>query len=111
MSDETVPITCDKCGYEWDYSGGLYHTTCPRCNHKTSTPLTPDEDEDADAPDGDLDALRERREELIGKLAEVQVRLADEDGTARRPEDDVVALVQEIAEQRQERQDEEPAEE
>jgi len=26
---------CDKCGYEWDYSGDLLLATCPSCGLKT----------------------------------------------------------------------------
>lgn len=36
--------TCDRCGYEWGYSGDLRTTTCPNCNRKTSTEhLSPDD--------------------------------------------------------------------
>lgn len=39
MSEEraTVKVVCEKCSYEWDYSGCLEHTTCPNCNRKTKT--------------------------------------------------------------------------
>ena len=26
---------CDKCGYEWDYTGKLLKATCPSCGLKT----------------------------------------------------------------------------
>lgn len=34
MSDE--PNTrCEKCGYEWEYSGGMAVATCPSCRYNT----------------------------------------------------------------------------
>lgn len=28
-------VTCNNCGYEWDYSGDLLLATCPSCGLKT----------------------------------------------------------------------------
>jgi DNA-directed RNA polymerase subunit RPC12/RpoP len=28
---------CNKCGYEWDYTGKLNMATCPSCGYKTTT--------------------------------------------------------------------------
>lgn len=30
----TVPVECDKCGYSWDYAGGMARATCPSCGAK-----------------------------------------------------------------------------
>jgi len=71
-SAESVPITCENCGYEWEYTGGLYTTTCPRCNNKTPTPLKPGgENEEGRS----VEELEERREELLTELAEIQTAL------------------------------------
>jgi len=24
-------LECDKCGYEWEYTGEMHWATCPRC--------------------------------------------------------------------------------
>lgn len=37
---------CQKCGYNWTYSGELWTTTCPRCNGKTKTWKDPDMGDD-----------------------------------------------------------------
>jgi len=39
-----IVVDCGNCGYEWEYSGTMWVTTCPRCNRKTETGLRPDED-------------------------------------------------------------------
>jgi phage FluMu protein Com len=32
---KTIPLTCQRCGKEWDYAGKAgYYTSCPNC--KTS---------------------------------------------------------------------------
>jgi len=35
--DETKNTKCTKCGYEWDYKGGLFMVTCPNCIKKTKS--------------------------------------------------------------------------
>jgi len=35
-------IRCTSCGYSWEYSGSLWHATCPRCQSKTMTHLHDD---------------------------------------------------------------------
>lgn len=27
-------LTCETCGYEWEYGGRLLKATCPSCGHK-----------------------------------------------------------------------------
>ena len=28
----SIPLSCHKCGYTWEYKGGsTYRTTCPKC--------------------------------------------------------------------------------
>lgn len=49
-NDDNTEMRCLKCGYQWEYSGDLWHTTCPRCNLKTMTPLN------TDYPDGTASA-------------------------------------------------------
>jgi ribosomal protein S27AE len=29
-----VRVKCGKCGYEWEYKGGLLLATCPNCGRK-----------------------------------------------------------------------------
>jgi len=36
---------CDKCGYEWDYTGKLKMATCPSCGYKTPVPEDDEGDE------------------------------------------------------------------
>lgn len=42
-SDDGTPIECDRCGYEWIYSGQMWRATCPNCGHKMPTGLKPDD--------------------------------------------------------------------
>lgn len=32
---DCVGVTCDKCGYRWNYSGNMIFATCPNCYSKT----------------------------------------------------------------------------
>lgn len=48
----TTSVVCERCGYEWEYSGNLPQTTCPACERKTHTGLLPSQD---DVPAGPMD--------------------------------------------------------
>ena len=43
-AESPVEVECEKCGYEWTYTGEMWNTTCPRCNRKTPTGLAPDDE-------------------------------------------------------------------
>ena len=45
-ADPGVEVECEKCGYEWTYTGQMWRATCPRCAHNTPTGLAPDGDGD-----------------------------------------------------------------
>lgn len=38
----TRMVVCHKCGYEWEYGGGMNLATCPSCTRKT--PVDPDDE-------------------------------------------------------------------
>lgn len=31
-----INATCNRCGYNWDYTGDLVQATCPSCNAKVT---------------------------------------------------------------------------
>ncbi|WP_226005027.1 hypothetical protein [Natrinema salinisoli] len=65
-----VDIECEKCGYEWDYTGELMTTTCPRCNLKTPTPLDEEVESNAD------ESIREREVRAQERTADALERIA-----------------------------------
>ena len=41
-----MEATCQKCGYEWDYTGRLNRATCPNCGAKVIVPDRDDQPKD-----------------------------------------------------------------
>jgi len=61
--------TCDKCGYEWEYSGNKPRTICPNCNKNVRTGKT------AIDTDGHFAQLKAYREELPEEYASLLMEL------------------------------------
>jgi predicted Zn-ribbon and HTH transcriptional regulator len=40
VKTDTTDVRCDRCGYQWEYSGTAPRTTCPGCERKTRTGVT-----------------------------------------------------------------------
>lgn len=78
----SADIACEKCGYEWEYTGELYRTTCPRCNKKTATGIdTASEASDSDGaspqPSSSPRLPEERQAAAFERIATALERIAD----------------------------------
>lgn len=58
-------ITCAKCDYQWEYTGEMFNTTCPRCNLKTPTDIGEDT-----IPTVSADQEEVAEEEVEGEVGE-----------------------------------------
>lgn len=43
MAQNGTEVTCQHCGYGWEYSGELQSATCPSCQRKTATDVDTDD--------------------------------------------------------------------